>query len=86
VVHDPPPAVYRPDDFKRYDETSDYLFYAMPRIVKHIDDPAIGAITKYYEREFPKSGQKDVALLDICSSWISHYPEVRAVTAAGPSV
>ena len=24
---------------------------------------------------FPASGQKDVALLDVCSSWISHYPE-----------
>lgn len=66
---------FRPDDFKRYDETSDYMFYAIPRLVTHIDDAAIGALTKYYSKELPKSGQDDVAILDICSSWISHYPK-----------
>lgn len=43
--------------------------------VTHIDDGAINALTKFYSEVFPASGQKDVALLDICSSWISHYPQ-----------
>ena len=46
-----------------------------PRFVTHIDDGAIGALTKYYEKAFPASGQKDVAILDMCSSWISHFPQ-----------
>ena len=62
-------------EMQRYDESSDFLFYAQPRFVRHIDDDAIAALTKYYAKVFPASGQKDVALLDVCSSWISHYPE-----------
>ena len=65
---------FKPDDFQRYDETSDALFYNAPRYVAHIDDDAIGALTDYYAATFPTSGSKDAALLDICSSWISHYP------------
>ncbi len=30
---------------------------------------------RYYEKEFPASGKDDVAILDLCSSWISHYPK-----------
>ncbi|CAD7702690.1 unnamed protein product [Ostreobium quekettii] len=63
------------DDFARYDESPDANFYQQPRFVTHIDDGAIHALTQYYETVFPPSGQKDTALLDICSSWISHYPE-----------
>jgi hypothetical protein len=62
----------------RYDEAPDTAFYATPRFVTHIDDAAIGALTKYYATAFPESGRKDTALLDICSSWISHYPKARA--------
>lgn len=62
------------DAFQRYDESSDKLFYEAPRFVTHIDDPAINALTKWYGEKFPPSGSKDVAILDICSSWISHYP------------
>jgi SAM-dependent methyltransferase len=58
----------------RYDESSDFIFYSQPRFVTHIDDAAIGALTKYYAREFPPAGD-NVAILDVCSSWISHYPE-----------
>ena len=34
------------EDFRRYDEASDKQFYAAPRFVTHIDDPAIAALTK----------------------------------------
>lgn len=30
---------------------------------------------RHYSEVFPASGRDDVALLDICSSWVSHYPE-----------
>jgi hypothetical protein len=29
----------------------------------------------YYGEVFPAPGRDDVAVLDICSSWVSHYPE-----------
>lgn len=70
---------YRPEDFGRYDETSDTLFYDAPRFVTHIDDNAIAALTKHYEETFPPSGDKNVAILDMCSSWI------RCATAATTS-
>lgn len=40
---------------------------------------------RFYEKVFPLSGKDDVALLDLCSSWISHYPkDYRAGRIAGP--
>ena len=70
-------------EMQRYDESSDLIFYSQPRFVKHIDDDAIGALTKYYAEVFPpvpKDGDDAVALLDVCSSWISHYPEGYAAS------
>ena len=32
-------------------------------------------LCRYYGEAFPAAGQKDVAILDLCSSWISHYPK-----------
>ena len=66
---------YQPENFQRYDESSDAIFYDSPRYVTHIDDGAIRALTDHYSQTFPAPGNKDVAILDICSSWISHYPK-----------
>ena len=66
---------FRAQDFARFDEGRDTAFYSQPRFVTHIDDGAIGALTKFYDENLPKSGQSDVAILDICSSWISHLPK-----------
>ncbi|CAB4318645.1 unnamed protein product [Prunus armeniaca] len=41
---------FKEEDFKRFDESSDQLFYEAPRFVTHIDDPAIAALTKYYSK------------------------------------
>ena len=30
---------------------------------------------RHYGEVFPPSGTEDAAILDLCSSWISHYPE-----------
>lgn len=65
---------FRPEDFLRYDEADDGAFYSVPRFVYHIDDGAVAALTNYYAEVFPPSGGDDVAILDICSSWVSHYP------------
>ena len=54
--------------FDRQDESSDDRFYAMERFVTHIDDGAIAAVGVLYD-ELGLTGD----VLDICSSWISHF-------------
>lgn len=53
----------------------DTVFYDNPRFVTHIDDPAIRALTKYYSEALPPANTPGVTVLDMCSSWISHYPK-----------
>ena len=62
---------YSDDDFARMDEQDDGIFYDQPRLVYHIDDAAVSALTDYYS-ETLKDGDD---VLDICSSWVSHYPK-----------
>ncbi len=56
--------------FGRMDETPDEEFYRTPRLVTHIDDRAIAAVTQLYRELFPAGGE----VLDLMSSWISHLP------------
>lgn len=56
--------------FKRYDESPDEQFYRSPRLVTHIDDRAIAAVTQLYREHFPEGS----AILDLMSSWVSHLP------------
>ena len=68
--------------FQRLDETPDAEFYAAPRLVTHIDDSAIAAVTRLYREYFPAGG----AILDLMSSWVSHLPPeafYRRVTGLG---
>lgn len=65
---------FREEDFQRFDETPDSNFYESPRFVTHIDDPAIAALTKFYSEVFPPSNTPGVSMLDMCSSWVSHFP------------
>ncbi|CAI9100559.1 OLC1v1037685C1 [Oldenlandia corymbosa var. corymbosa] len=66
---------FKEEDFQRFDESADSYFYEAPRFVTHIDDPAIAALTKYYSEVLPPSDTPGVAILDMCSSWVSHYPK-----------
>mmetsp|Transcript_10552 Transcript_10552/g.23580 ORF Transcript_10552/g.23580 Transcript_10552/m.23580 type:complete len:294 (-) Transcript_10552:285-1166(-) len=66
----PPEFPFSPKDFTRQDESDDVVFYKQARLVTHIDDKAIEVLTKYYA-ETIKPGSD---ILDICSSWISHFP------------
>ncbi|XVE54104.1 hypothetical protein DITRI_Ditri03aG0054800 [Diplodiscus trichospermus] len=66
---------FKDEDFQRFDESPDPLFYEAPRFVTHIDDAAIAALTKYYSEVFPPSNTPGVSILDMCSSWVSHFPK-----------
>lgn len=67
----PPTWPYSPDDFTRLDESDDGIFYDQPRFVTHIDDPCIQALTEFYYATALQDGDD---VLDLCSSWVSHYP------------
>eukprot|EP00971_Amphidinium_carterae_P139237 2759089-Amphidinium_carterae.1 len=66
---------YTPDDFRRQDEMDDTVFYSAPRFCTHVDDNFVQTLTQFYEQVF--KDYKDPRILDICSSWISHYPEEK---------
>ena len=66
----PGDGVLSPLAFTRDDESSDDRFYVVPRKVVHIDDGAIAALGRVYERVLPARGR----LLDLMSSWRSHLP------------
>lgn len=68
--------------FQRQDNSPDELFYAQPRLVTHIDDATINALTEFYEEFLPQHCD----LLDLMSSWISHLPAnttYKSVTGHG---
>lgn len=78
----PEENLLRPEHFRRHDESDDSNFYSQPRLVTHIDDPAIAAATAFYGQVLPLEGN----ILDLCSSWVSHLPEpntYRSVTGLG---
>ncbi|MFT5396602.1 MAG: SAM-dependent methyltransferase [Gammaproteobacteria bacterium] len=56
---------------RRVDEAPDENFYKIPRFVTHIDAAAIDAVTELYRKHIPINAD----VLDLMSSWISHYPE-----------
>jgi SAM-dependent methyltransferase len=77
---------FKPEDFFRADEIDDGSFYAVPRLVYHIDEPAVAALTQYYRKNI--AAKSDI--LDICSSWVSHYPlefkeKMKRISATGMS-
>jgi len=56
--------------FLKEDPSDDALFYRPARLVTHIDDMAINALTaRYAELIWPGS-----TVLDLMSSWVSHLP------------
>jgi len=61
---------FRKEDFLRADQQDDGSFYAIPRFVYHIDEAAVSSLTQYYRNNIPAGSD----ILDICSSWVSHYP------------
>ena len=58
------------DHFRRQDEDDDPLFYRQPRLVVHIDEGAIAAVSHLLARFIPP----DAETLDLLSSYRSHWP------------
>jgi len=58
------------DAFTKLDPEDDEIFYEPLRLVHHIDDGAIAALTGFYRKVLPAGG----VLLDLMSSWVSHLP------------
>ena len=61
---------FTPEMFQRMDESDDPLFYAFPRKVVHIDEPAVAAVGQFLAATFAPHS----VLLDLMSSWRSHLP------------
>jgi hypothetical protein len=71
---------YDSSDFQRHDESDDGIFYQQPRLVTHIDDNAVDALTRYYDTVLPTTGR----IIDVCTSWKSFYPfEVKKAVQKG---
>jgi len=66
---------YTSEDFSRADESEDTFFYSEPRLCTHVDDNFIARLRSHYEKVF--TTYEGPRILDICSSWISHYPEKK---------
>jgi Methyltransferase domain len=56
--------------FTKIDVEEDEIFYEPPRLVYHIDEGAVAALTQFYRTVLPAGG----VLLDLMSSWVSHLP------------
>ena len=59
--------------FDKEDREDDLAFYAPPRLVTHIDEGAVAALTGFYREQLPAGGR----VLDLMSSWVSHLPDDR---------
>jgi SAM-dependent methyltransferase len=62
---------FRAEHFSRLDETPDTEFYSFPRKVVHIDEAAIMTVKQVFREVLPAHG----VVLDLLSSWRSHWPE-----------
>lgn len=70
---------FPPGFFDRDDERDDGEFYAVPRLVTHLDAGAVEAVGVLYA-ELGLDGD----VLDLMSSWVSHFrTPPRALTALG---
>ncbi|MEX5719272.1 class I SAM-dependent methyltransferase [Geodermatophilus maliterrae] len=60
--------------FTRDDERPDADFYGPPRLVTHIDDAAVAAVGDLYaELGIDGSARAPRRVLDLMSSWVSHF-------------
>jgi len=80
-----PLAPFPPHFFDRLDASDDGDFYGEPRLVTHIDDATIAALTHVYREMLPANA----GVLDLMSSWVSHLPadgHYRRVAGLGMNV
>lgn len=60
----------RPEQRQKLDQTEDTLFYAVPRLVTHVDEGFIDQLTNLYRQRL----QSQTRIFDMMSSWVSHLP------------
>ncbi|TVV74756.1 class I SAM-dependent methyltransferase [Sphingomonas solaris] len=65
--------------FAKQDTGDDLAFYAPPRLVTHIDEAAVVALTRCYRDLVPA----DARVLDLMSSWVSHLPDDGSYSVIG---
>ena len=81
---------FYPHYFMRRDENDDRLFYLLPRLVVHIDDQAVVAVGELFKEVFYSISsstshemlpvaQGEQSILDLMSSWRSHWPVLPIV-------
>lgn len=58
--------------FERDDARDDAVFYSQPRLVTHIDEGAVAAVADLYA-ELGLGGPDRPRVLDLMSSWVSHF-------------
>ena len=75
MIDDPLPDL-PPGAFAKQDTGDDLAFYAPPRLVTHIDEGAVAALTACYRSLLPENGR----VFDLMSSWVSHLPDDRHFT------
>jgi SAM-dependent methyltransferase len=63
-----------PGAFAKVDDGDDLDFYAPSRLVTHIDDRAVAALTGHYRPVLAGAAR----VLDLMSSWVSHLPSEQA--------
>lgn len=63
--------LFPPHCFARQDESDDAQFYALPRLVTHIDEAACAALSRYFAAQLPAGGD----ILDLMSACVSHLPD-----------
>jgi SAM-dependent methyltransferase len=68
-----------PELLTRIDDSTDSHFYALARLVNHIDDATISQLSAYYGEVLAANG----AVLDLMSSWVSHLPDTSYSRVAG---
>ncbi len=67
-------AGFPPGFFERDDARDDAAFYAPARLVTHIDDAAIAAVGRLYaELGVDGDAPRPRRVLDLMSSWVSHF-------------
>jgi hypothetical protein len=64
-----------PSFFARLDESDDAAFYAVPRLVVHVDEATLAALTRWYGEVLAPG----IDVLDLMSSWVSHLPAAEAL-------
>jgi len=65
---------YGPEHFLRTDESPDTTMYSEPRLVHHLDEVSLARLTGVYRSAF-EAVAPSFSVLDLCSSWASHFPE-----------